>query len=91
MPMTQTRRRFLTTRTLAGAASLVRIAASTGRGGSARDDDRAPSEERRHLRQSRGMLRRSCLRAEGFTDIRYVDPPPLRWRRRLATAGSILV
>ena len=50
MPMMQTRRRFLTTLSLAGAAGLAPRAASAGRGGAARNDHRAPCEDPRHLR-----------------------------------------
>ena len=75
MPTMQTRRRFLTTLSLAGAASLART-------------PRAPAAEEGALETTSvrlGKIGSICiapqhiaeelLRAEGFTDIRYVDTP----------------
>ena len=74
MPKTQTRRRFLTTLSLAGAAGLVRapralaaeaaLETTTVRLGKSASICIAP-----------GYIAEELLRAEGFTDIRYVDLP----------------
>jgi NitT/TauT family transport system substrate-binding protein len=75
MPMMQSRRRFLTTLSLAGAMSLVRaprVLAADGplettaiRLGKTPNVCTAPQ-----------LVAEELLRAEGFTDIRYDDPPP---------------
>jgi hypothetical protein len=75
MPMIQTRRQFLTTLSLTGAAGLVgapRALAAEG------------AVETTTVRLAKGpgiciapqYVAEELLRAEGFTDIRYVDGPP---------------
>ena len=73
MPSMQTRRRFLTTLSLAGAAGLLRAPPSAGRGGRPRNDHRPAC--RRFLASAFApqYVAEELLRAEGFTDIRYVD------------------
>src|SRR3984893_3294921 len=74
MPMTQTRRRFLTTLSLAGAAGLVRIPPAVAAEG--------PLETTTVRLVNDGSIciapeyaAEELLRAEGFTDIRYVEVP----------------
>jgi len=73
MPLIQTRRRFLTTLSLAGAASSVRAAPSTAEG--------PPETTSVRLVKIPGdclapqYLAEELLRTEGFTEIRYVDVP----------------
>jgi NitT/TauT family transport system substrate-binding protein len=75
MPMTQTRRRFLTTLSLAGAAGLIRVPQALAAEG-------VLETTTIHLKKSAGIciapqyVAEELLRAEGFTDIRYVDGPP---------------
>src|ERR1700681_2298376 len=71
MPNTQTRRRFLTTAALAGAAGLVRAPRSLAAEGSLETTTvrlpKLPSICNAPL-----YIVEELLRAEGFTDIRYV-------------------
>src|SRR5205807_4480576 len=74
MPLMQTRRGFLTTLSLAGAAGLVRARpALTGEG--------APEITSVRIQKSPSIcnapryVAEELLRAEGFTDIRYVSVP----------------
>jgi NitT/TauT family transport system substrate-binding protein len=74
MPMVQTRRRFLTTLSAAGAAGLVRAPPSLAADGAL---------ETTTLRIAKNVaiciapqyVGEELLRAEGFTDVRYVDVP----------------
>jgi NitT/TauT family transport system substrate-binding protein len=75
MPMIQTRRRFLTTLSFAGAAGFVgapRALAAEG----------APETTTVRIVKNPGVclapqyVAEELLRAEGFTDVRYVDVPP---------------
>jgi NitT/TauT family transport system substrate-binding protein len=75
MPMRQTRRSFLTTLSLAGGASLIRAPRALAAEG--------PLETTTvRLTKVPGIclapqyVAEELLRAEGFTDIRYVDAPP---------------
>ena len=87
--MMQTRRQFLTTLSLAGAAGLVRRAASAGRGGGARNDH-CPLVKIRGICIAPQYVAEELLRAEGFTDIRYVETAAGRdVRRRSRAARSI--
>jgi NitT/TauT family transport system substrate-binding protein len=87
MAMTQTRRRFLTTLSLAGVAGLVRappVQAAEG----------PPEITSVRLPKLKLPLQSVCnapqqiaaelLRAEGFTDVRYVDTPLDAWDEMLA-------
>ena len=73
MPTTQTRRRFLTTASMAGAAGLVRSPRGLAAEGAL---------ETTSVRLSKvpviclapQFIAEALLRAEGFTDIRYVEP-----------------
>ena len=79
MTMMQTRRRFLATLSLAGAAGVVR---RRGPGGGGRRPKRprcvCHAQDRRCATR-RNIVVEDLLRAEGFTDIRYV--PGRRARR----------
>jgi NitT/TauT family transport system substrate-binding protein len=82
MPMMQTRRRFLTTLSLAGAAGLLRAPPSLAAEG--------PLETtilriayRHSLCNAPQHVAEELLRAEGFTEIRYVETAPA------ATSGAI--
>jgi len=77
MPMVQTRRRFLTTLSLAGAAGLLRVPRSLAAEG--------PLETTTVRLVNDGSIciapeyaAEELLRAEGFTDIRYVEVPSAR-------------
>jgi NitT/TauT family transport system substrate-binding protein len=85
MPMTQTRRRFLASLSLAGAASFVRISSPTAAEG--------PLETTIvRLAYDGGvciapvLVAEELLRAEGFTDVGYVDMSGAP--RTLASAGA---
>ncbi len=73
MPLIQTRRRFLTTLSLAGAAGLVQPALAA---------EGAPEITSVRIQKSPSIcnapryIAEELLRAEGFTDIRYVSVPP---------------
>jgi NitT/TauT family transport system substrate-binding protein len=75
MPVVQTRRRFLTTLSLAGAAGLVGAPPAPAAEG-------ALETTSVRLAKNPGIciapqyVAEELLRAEGFTDIRYVDGPP---------------
>jgi NitT/TauT family transport system substrate-binding protein len=72
MPITQTRRRFLTTLSLAGAAGLLRAPPSL-----AADRSVETTNVRLHkyanICGAPELIAEGLLRAEGFTDIRYID------------------
>ena len=74
MPMMQTRRRFLTMLSLAGAAGLVRARPALAAEG-------APEITSVRIQKSPSIcnapryVAEEFLRAEGFTDIRYVSVP----------------
>jgi len=75
MEMVQTRRRFLTTRSLAGACGLVRAPRAPAAEGVLETSTVRVFEIPRHLRRPQ-YVAEDLLRAEGFTDIRYVDAGP---------------
>ena len=93
MPMMQTRRRFLTTLSLAGAAGPGPRAAVAGRRGAARNHHCPPRAGSRRSASPPSMSAEELLRAEGFTDVRYVDAPIYgggqRGDRRTARSISI--
>ena len=74
MPMTQTRRQFLTTLSLAGAAGLVRLPRALGAEGPLETTTvrfgKAPG-----ICAAPQYVAEELLRAEGFTNIRYVEEP----------------
>jgi NitT/TauT family transport system substrate-binding protein len=88
MATTQTRRRFLTMTALAGSAGILlpqrawaaeaALETTTVRLG------RIPS-----ICFAPQYVCEALLRAEGFTDVRYVDTNPKRQRRSSGPAGSI--
>ena len=75
MSMTQTRRRFLTTLSLAGAAGLVRIPPSLAAEG-ALETATVRVLKFPGICVAPQYVAEELLRAEGFTDIRYVDAGP---------------
>ena len=74
MPMTQTRRRFLTTLSLAGAAGLVGAPRALAAEGPL--ETNTVRLENPALCVASLYVAEELLRAEGFTDIRYVVVPP---------------
>jgi NitT/TauT family transport system substrate-binding protein len=75
MAMMQTRRRFLTTASLAGAAGLLRAAPSLAAEGPL-ETNSVRIAKLGAACLSPQFVAEELLRAEGFTDIRYVDTPP---------------
>ena len=73
--MMQTRRRFLTTASLAGAAGLLRAAPSLAAEGPL-ETNSVRIAKLGAACLSPQFVAEELLRAEGFTDIRYVDTPP---------------
>jgi NitT/TauT family transport system substrate-binding protein len=71
MPITQTRRRFLTTLSMAGAAGFVRPAAAA----EALETTTVRLVNDRSICIAPEYVAEELLRAEGFTDIRYVEAP----------------
>ena len=75
MPIIQNRRKFLTTLSVAGAASLVRAPPSPAAEGSLETTTvrlmRAPAI----CHAPQFVAARELLHAEGFTDVRFVDAP----------------
>ena len=74
MPTIQTRRRFLTTLSLAGAASLVRAPPALAAEG-ALETTTVRFAKYDSICIAPEYVADELLRAEGFTDIRYVDVP----------------
>jgi NitT/TauT family transport system substrate-binding protein len=75
MPMIQTRRRFLTTLSLAGAAGLVRAPRALAAEG-ALETTAVRLTKITNVCIAPQFVAEELLRAEGFTDIRYIDTPP---------------
>ncbi len=76
MPMMQSRRRFLTTLSLAGAMSLVRaprVLAADGRLETTTIRLAKNGEKNANICGAPLLVAEELLRAEGFSDIRYVD------------------
>ena len=71
MTMTQTRRRFLTTASMAGAASLVRAPLSAAAEGSL-ETTTVRIAKNEGICIAAQYIANDLLRAEGFTDIRHV-------------------
>src|SRR5690349_24592761 len=82
MPITQTRRRFLTTVSLAGAAGLMRAPPAMAAEGSL-ETTTIRLANRHSLCNAPQNLAEQLLGAEGFTEIRYIDTRPAD------TAGTI--
>jgi NitT/TauT family transport system substrate-binding protein len=88
MHLTQTRRRFLTTLSLAGAASLVRSPPTLAAEG-------ALETTTVRLAKTDGLciapqyVADELLRAEGFTDVRYVDVPETTTRVEAIARGAL--
>ena len=86
MSMVQTRRRFLTTLSLAGAAGFL----SPLRGARAAEPDLETTTVKLPIAPAictmPQMITRQLLQAEGFTDIRFVDEPkaPVNGAEQLA-------
>ena len=74
MPITQTRRRLLTTLSMAGAAGLVRAPRALAAEG-ALETTSVRLSNGRGICVSPQWIAEKLLRAEGFTDIRYVEIP----------------
>jgi NitT/TauT family transport system substrate-binding protein len=74
MPITQTRRRLLTTLSMAGAAGLVRAPRALAAEG-ALETTSVRLSNGRGICVSPQWIAEELLRAEGFTDIRYVEIP----------------
>src|SRR5713101_7132040 len=72
MPITQSRRRFLTTLSLAGAAGLVRVPPALAAEGPLETTTVRISKDLA-IREAPLEIAEELLRAEGFTDVRYVD------------------
>ena len=75
MPPAQTRRRFLTTLSLAGAASLLRSPRALA-AEAALETTSVRITKNQNICYAPEYLAEELLRDEGFTDIRYVDVPP---------------
>jgi NitT/TauT family transport system substrate-binding protein len=75
MSMMQTRRRFLTTLSLAGAAGFLRAPQSLAAEG-ALETTAIRLSKIANVCIAPQYVAEELLRAEGFTDIRYVDTPP---------------
>ena len=73
MLMPHTRRRFLTTMSLAGAASVLR--APLGLAAEGPLETTTVRFQKGALCNSSLSIAEEMLRAEGFTEIRYIDPP----------------
>jgi NitT/TauT family transport system substrate-binding protein len=76
MPTLQTRRRFLTTLSLAGAAGLFRASRSLAAEGALETTSVRLANS--GLCIAPQYVAEELLRAEGFTDVRYIDTPPIR-------------
>jgi NitT/TauT family transport system substrate-binding protein len=81
MRTTYTRRRFLTTASLAGAASLL-VARRSLAGERPLETTTARIEKTSGICIAPQYVAEELLRAEGFTDIRYVEQPPGRFQSR---------
>jgi NitT/TauT family transport system substrate-binding protein len=75
MPMTQTRRQFLTTLSLAGAAGLVRLPRALGAEGPL-ETTAIRVVKNQGICYAPQYVAEELLRGEGFIDIRFVDTPP---------------
>jgi NitT/TauT family transport system substrate-binding protein len=84
MPTTQTRRRFLTTLSLAGAASFVRMPPSLAAEGPL-ETTTVRLSNNGSICLAPAFIAEELLRAEGFSDVGYVDM--IGPRRALASAG----
>jgi len=86
MPMMQTRRRFLTTSSMAGAVGLLRAPPSQAAEG-ALETTTVRIGKIGAICLAPQYVAEELLRAEGFTEIHYVElVPPAETRRRSAAA-----
>src|ERR1700730_4933238 len=74
MPIMQTRRRFLTTLSLAGGASLIRAPRGLAAEGSL-ETTTVPLMRISAICHAPQFVAEELLHAEGFTDVRFVDAP----------------
>ena len=74
MPMTQIRRRFLTTLSVAGGAALARTQPTLAEEG-APEITTVRIQKSPSISNAPRYVAEEFLRAEGFTDIRYVSVP----------------
>src|SRR5438874_13808755 len=88
MPIMQTRRRFLTTLSLAGAASMVRAPPSQAAEGSL-ETTTVRLAKNEGLCIAPQYIADELLRAEGFTDIRYVFVPQSTTRVKAIAGGEV--
>ena len=96
MPILQSRRHFLTNAAFAGAAGLSGLGAA-GLGGGAKSLAAEPPPEITTIRFEKhpatcvaALVAEELLRAEGFTDIRYVDVTEPRVRRAEAASQGVV-
>jgi NitT/TauT family transport system substrate-binding protein len=76
MPVIQTRRRFLATLALAGTGGLGPVPRVQGAEG--RLETNSVRLANSGLCIAPQYVAEELLRAEGFTDVRYIDTPPIR-------------
>ena len=82
MHIMQSRRDFLASLSAAGAAGVLGARASFADEGPPETTTVRLASRSAHLRRAHRTSPRTLLRAEGFTDIRYVQPPEASARRR---------
>jgi NitT/TauT family transport system substrate-binding protein len=87
MPIIQNRRQFLTTLSLAGAASLVRAPPSPAAEGSL-ETTTVRLAKNEGICIAPQYIADELLRAEGFTDIRYVFVPESTTRIKAIAGGE---
>jgi NitT/TauT family transport system substrate-binding protein len=85
--MVQTRRRFLTTLSLAGAAGLVGASPSPAAEGPL-ETTTVRIAKLRAICFAPQYASEALLRAEGFTDIRYVEAPPLTYLQAIERGAA---
>jgi NitT/TauT family transport system substrate-binding protein len=76
MPTVQTRRSFLTNLSMAGAASVLRVPAARAAEGPLETTTVRLGRSTAGICASPLQLAEELLRAEGFTDIHYIEEPP---------------
>jgi NitT/TauT family transport system substrate-binding protein len=89
MQMTQTRRRFLTTVSLAGAAGLVRAPRVLAGEGGSLETTTVRLAKTDGICIAPQYVADELLRAEGFTDVRYVDVPETTTRVEAIVRGAL--
>ena len=73
MPMQQSRRRFLTTLSMAGAAGLVRVPLAQAAEGALETTNVRIFANRPGICVAPQYIAEPLLRAEGFTDVHYIE------------------